>query len=154
MIHAPPARQPYTCPCCGHLVFDEPPGSHAVCPVCFWEDDALQLEFATTPAGGANGPTLLEAKRNYYRFGACEERFRRRVRPPLETSRGTRPGAPSIRRRIRFPLSGLPVHPDRGATGSGSPTGARLSGASPRRAPEPGRPIATRTGDDENPWAC
>lgn len=49
----------YPCPVCGYLVFDEPPGSYAVCPVCNWEDDALQLEYATTLAGGANAYTLL-----------------------------------------------------------------------------------------------
>ncbi|HEU4451489.1 MAG TPA: CPCC family cysteine-rich protein [Longimicrobium sp.] len=55
----------YPCPCCGYLVFDEPPGSYALCPVCDWEDDALQLEFATTLRGGANAGTLLEEQQRY-----------------------------------------------------------------------------------------
>ena len=55
----------FPCPCCGSLVFDEPPGSYAICPVCAWEDDALQLEYATTLSGGANGITLLEAQRGF-----------------------------------------------------------------------------------------
>ncbi|WP_241494482.1 CPCC family cysteine-rich protein [Pseudomonas asplenii] len=29
----------FTCPCCGYAVFEEPPGSHDICPICFWEDD-------------------------------------------------------------------------------------------------------------------
>ncbi|WP_123816510.1 CPCC family cysteine-rich protein [Myceligenerans xiligouense] len=29
--------------CCGHQVFDQPPGSFDVCGICFWEDDAIQL---------------------------------------------------------------------------------------------------------------
>jgi hypothetical protein len=57
-----PPLSDYPCPCCGHIVFPEPPGSLALCPVCEWEDDALQLEFATT-AGGANALTLFEAQR-------------------------------------------------------------------------------------------
>jgi hypothetical protein len=50
----------YPCPCCGCLTivsFDHgPPGTHAICPVCSWEDDYL------TDEGGAN-PKSLEAVR-------------------------------------------------------------------------------------------
>src|SRR6476660_5925416 len=53
----------YPCSCCGYIVFAEPPGSYEICPVCGWEDDALQLEFATTLAGGANALSLFEAQR-------------------------------------------------------------------------------------------
>jgi hypothetical protein len=77
----------YPCPCCGYLVFTHPPGSYDICPVCFWEDDALQLEFATTLAGGANGVTLVEAQANFQRFGACDERSMRHCRPPGDTPR-------------------------------------------------------------------
>ena len=56
---------PYPCPCCGYFVFAGPPGSYEICPICDWEDDALQLEFGTTLSGGANEPTLLEAQRAY-----------------------------------------------------------------------------------------
>lgn len=52
----------YPCPVCGYLTFAEPPGSYEICPVCGWEDDALQLEFATTLAGGANSLTLFEQR--------------------------------------------------------------------------------------------
>jgi hypothetical protein len=72
----------YPCPCCGYLVFDESPGSYDICPICYWEDDALQLEFATTLAGGANKPTLGEAQREFVRSGACEQRLTPHVRPP------------------------------------------------------------------------
>jgi len=53
------------CPACGYLVFAGPPGSYDICPVCFWEDDGLQLEFATTLAGGANHMTLFEWQARY-----------------------------------------------------------------------------------------
>jgi len=66
----------YPCPCCGFLVFQEPPGSYDICPFCFWEDDALQLEFATTLGGGANHPTLEQAQLNFQTLGACEQRCR------------------------------------------------------------------------------
>ncbi|MBA2497402.1 MAG: hypothetical protein H0V33_09975 [Acidimicrobiia bacterium] len=29
----------FPCPCCGHVVFEEEPGSDEICPVCFWQDD-------------------------------------------------------------------------------------------------------------------
>jgi hypothetical protein len=38
-----PDPAPYPCPCCGHLVYIEPPGSHDICKVCFWEDDIVML---------------------------------------------------------------------------------------------------------------
>jgi hypothetical protein len=60
----------YPCPCCGCLVFSGPPGSYDICPVCDWEDDALQLEFATTLAGGANPLTLAEAQARFERRAA------------------------------------------------------------------------------------
>jgi len=55
----------YPCPVCGYLTFSGPPGSYDICEVCGWEDDALQLEFATSLAGGANSITLLEAQREF-----------------------------------------------------------------------------------------
>lgn len=75
----PPAH-PYTCPCCGHLVFDEPPGSFSICGVCFWEDDYVQLSSPDYP-GGANRPSLVESQRTYQTVGAMEERFIPSVRP-------------------------------------------------------------------------
>lgn len=33
----------YKCPCCGyHTLESGPPGTFAICPVCFWEDDNIQ----------------------------------------------------------------------------------------------------------------
>ena len=70
------------CPCCGYLVFSEGPGSYEICPICFWEDDGLQLECATSLSGGANHTTLYEAQRNFAALGACEERSLDDVRLP------------------------------------------------------------------------
>jgi hypothetical protein len=72
------------CPCCGYLVFAEPPGSYEICPICFWEDDELQLRFPTLE-GGANSPSLIQAQKNFVEFGACEKRFQKNVRTPNET---------------------------------------------------------------------
>ncbi|MFC5831474.1 CPCC family cysteine-rich protein [Nonomuraea insulae] len=75
-----PARSDYPCPCCGHLTFGAPPGSHEICSVCFWEDDAIQLRWPDWP-GGANKPSLIEAQRIFQEIGACEERLLQHVRP-------------------------------------------------------------------------
>lgn len=71
------------CPSCGFLVFNEPPGSYDICPICFWEDDDVQLRFPDF-AGGANKPSLMDAQRNFAEFGASERRFLLRVRSPTE----------------------------------------------------------------------
>lgn len=75
-----PAPPSYPCPCCGHLTFDEPPGSYEICSVCFWEDDNIQLRWPDWP-GGANKPSLIEAQQIFQRIGACEERLLPHVRP-------------------------------------------------------------------------
>ncbi|MFC5904955.1 CPCC family cysteine-rich protein [Streptomyces zhihengii] len=58
------------CVCCGHLTLSEPPGSYEICPVCFWEDDRVQLRWPDW-TGGANRPSLIEAQVNFTDFGAC-----------------------------------------------------------------------------------
>lgn len=70
----------FTCPCCGYIVFNEPPGSYGICPICFWEDDLAQLRFVETH--GANRVSLLEAQRNYRVLGAKEQRFVNAVLDP------------------------------------------------------------------------
>jgi hypothetical protein len=74
----------YPCPCCGHLVFEEPPGSDDICMICFWEDDVTQLRWPWL-AGATNAVSLVEAQRNVIRLGASEERFVGDVRPATPT---------------------------------------------------------------------
>ena len=72
----------YTCPCCGYKTLGEPPpGTFDICPICFWEDDSVQFEDPDF-GGGANVPSLRQAQENFQRFGACEERFKSKVRQP------------------------------------------------------------------------
>lgn len=72
---------PYPCPCCGHLVFEQPPGSDDICLICFWEDDASQLRFPNLE-DATNIVSLSQAQKNYAAFGAIEERFAQDVRKP------------------------------------------------------------------------
>jgi hypothetical protein len=72
----------FPCPCCGYEVFDGHAGSFDICPICYWEDDVVQLVFPDL-AGGANKYSLIEGQRNYRELGACEERLKANVRLPL-----------------------------------------------------------------------
>ena len=49
------------CPSCGFLTLEGEYGSYAICPVCDWEDDPVQLANPAS-AGGANAESLAEAQ--------------------------------------------------------------------------------------------
>lgn len=71
----------YPCPCCGFLTRSEEDfGTFEICPVCGWEDDDLQA-FDPSFSGGANVPSLEEAKRTYQRIGAISRDALDQVRP-------------------------------------------------------------------------
>lgn len=74
----------YSCPCCGYYTFTKKSvGNYDICPVCYWEDDPFQTENPDLE-GMANGISLNQARENYKKFGACEERHIKSVRPPKE----------------------------------------------------------------------
>jgi hypothetical protein len=73
----------FPCPCCGHLVFDQQPGSSQRCPICQWEDDLAQLRFPRL-AGSGNPLSLEEAQHNYTEFGASSRRLLADTREPFE----------------------------------------------------------------------
>lgn len=62
----------YPCPCCGYRTMSGAPGSCDICPVCWWEDDILQLRWPHL-ASGANKVSLIEGQRNFAHTGACTE---------------------------------------------------------------------------------
>jgi hypothetical protein len=64
-----------------YWLLEKPPGTFAVCPVCFWEDDEAQFRNPTY-TGGANQVSLAEAQKNFVEYGAIAREFRDRVRPP------------------------------------------------------------------------
>jgi len=78
------SERKYTCPCCGYKTLDEKaPGTHDICHICFWEDDAVQFRDPDY-IGGANKPSLRQAQKNFLEFGACDREAMRFVRPPAE----------------------------------------------------------------------
>ena len=75
----------YKCPCCGYYTFKEKPnGTYDICPVCFWEDDPIQLKRPEL-AGGANDVSLVEARQNFMEFCASERRVLPYVRKPKKS---------------------------------------------------------------------
>ena len=74
----------YPCPCCGYVVFDEPPGSYSICHVCWWEDDVSQLRFPLD-GGGANKLSLVDAQAAFARIGSSDIKFAKTVRRPTST---------------------------------------------------------------------
>ncbi len=81
-LDAQPPDLPLRCPCCGCLTLGER-GSYEICPVCYWEDDGQDDYDADVVRGGPNGVlSLTQARANYLRFGASDERRRAFVRPP------------------------------------------------------------------------
>lgn len=72
----------YTCPCCGYKVFNEGPGSFEICPICYWEDEAMQLRYPKEV--GANKVSLIEAQENYEKHGVSDLGLKNLVRKPKE----------------------------------------------------------------------
>jgi hypothetical protein len=74
----------YFCPCCGYKTLLER-GGDDICPVCFWEDDGQDDHDADDVRGGPNYTlSLTQARANYKRLGACEERVLGHVRAPKD----------------------------------------------------------------------
>ncbi|QZZ21630.1 hypothetical protein J5X98_03990 [Leptothermofonsia sichuanensis E412] len=63
----------YPCPCCGYLVlFEPPPGTYLICPICFWED------IDPVPKS-----CLRAAQRHFLECGACDPQWSNQVRCPV-----------------------------------------------------------------------
>jgi hypothetical protein len=71
----------YTCPCCGYKTLTSFPGGYELCEICYWEDDGVQVRDPSFE-GGANQPSLIQARINFERFGANRECERDKVREP------------------------------------------------------------------------
>jgi len=59
----------FPCPCCGELTRSEKDyGTFDICDVCGWEDDNVQADDPDYE-GGANRPSLNQARQNYIATG-------------------------------------------------------------------------------------
>lgn len=62
-----------TCPCCDYVTLPER-GRYIICPVCYWEDEGIDINKLHKQSGANNGLTLHQARANFRKFGAFEER--------------------------------------------------------------------------------
>jgi len=77
-------KKKYKCFCCGYYTFEENViMNHDICPVCFWENDDLQIDDPTY-RGGANSMSLNEARENFKLFGVSNKNYLDLVRKPRE----------------------------------------------------------------------
>ena len=77
-----PTGLPLRCPCCGFKTLSER-FCFEICIVCDWEDDGQDDHDAEVFPGGPNGSlSLTEARANFRRFEACDERSIGSVRSP------------------------------------------------------------------------
>ncbi len=67
----------HQCPCCDYYTLKDW-GAYSICPVCFWENDGLDID-EPDAYSGPNHMTLREARQKFLEFGACEERFVEKV---------------------------------------------------------------------------
>jgi hypothetical protein len=77
-----PSAGPYPCPC-GHSITLTSRGGDDIYRVCFWQDDGQDDHDADEVRGGPNYTlSLAEARANFLRIGAAEERVLPYVRRP------------------------------------------------------------------------
>jgi hypothetical protein len=76
------ANGKYFCKCCGFNTLSEfPDGTYEICEICFWEDDNYQTK-NPNDAVGPNRVSLIQARKNFEEFGACEVKMKISVRKP------------------------------------------------------------------------
>ena len=75
------------CPCCGYLTMKYINANDGfcvdICPVCFWQFDNISNSDPDR-SRGPNSVSLNQAKENYKKMGAKEERLLDCVRPPTK----------------------------------------------------------------------
>lgn len=60
----------HQCPCCDYYTLSER-GIYDICPVCFWEDDGIDIN-QLDQHSGPNHITLRAGRSNFQKFGACD----------------------------------------------------------------------------------
>ncbi len=80
--------QKYQCACCQHFTLDSEQGHFDICPVCYWQDDEIQLS-KPDYQGGANTISLNRARLNYKKIGAIQDCYLSHVRAPTEEEKNS-----------------------------------------------------------------
>lgn len=72
------------CPCCYYNTFEKANRlNYSICPICYWEDDPIALKNPKF-SGTANQVSLIEARINFEKYGACEKDIVRNTRKPTK----------------------------------------------------------------------
>ncbi len=82
----------HPCPICRNLTFNNADEIGDIYPVCFWEMEGGEdeREDINLPAFGPNGElSIAQARKNYVKYGAVEERFKSQVRLPRESKKAS-----------------------------------------------------------------
>ena len=90
----------HQCACCDHFTLENR-GQYDICPVCFWEDDGLDVDQPDAHSG-PNQMSLREGRHNFELVGACEARHTVHVLP--------RPQRTRFRHEARS-IAAPPAHP-------------------------------------------
>ena len=80
-----PPTGPVQCPCCDYFSLSSQ-GEYEICNVCFWEDDGVNLG-DLDQWSGPNHMTLRDARENFCRIGACDDRAVAHVLPEADGGR-------------------------------------------------------------------
>lgn len=73
------------CPCCGYITIPNKGDALAyICPVCFWEID-LFIKSDNELSDLNHSLTLIQAKKNYKKFGAVTSYLKQYCREPIAT---------------------------------------------------------------------
>jgi hypothetical protein len=67
------------CPCCDYFSLSSR-GEYEICELCFWEDDGMDIG-DLDQYSGPNHITLRDARENFRRIGACDDRAVAHVLP-------------------------------------------------------------------------
>ncbi len=67
------------CPCCDYISLPER-FSYLICPICFWEDDGIDVDRLDSTSG-PNHMTLRQGRANFLAFGACDTEMLKNVLP-------------------------------------------------------------------------
>lgn len=62
----------YQCPCCDYFTLPER-DNYIVCPVCFWENEGINVDNLDLESGANQGITLRQGRINFLNFGACDK---------------------------------------------------------------------------------
>lgn len=71
--------EPLTCACCGYRTLAGARGGYEICPICFWEDDPVQINDPHS-RGGANTVSLVDAQTTFQAHGWSDRVYAERVR--------------------------------------------------------------------------